>query len=68
MRYSKHTLQTGVPQDREAVALRDHFATIALTQIIANNSQETAERTALQAYQIADSMMRQRERISSGLK
>jgi hypothetical protein len=47
--------------------LRDHFATIALAQIIASKPSETAEKKALEAYQIADSMMRQRERTVSGL-
>jgi hypothetical protein len=54
--------------EREAIALRDHFATIALTQLIACRPQETAEKKALEAYQIADSMMRQRNRYESGLK
>jgi len=48
--------------------LRDYFATIALAEIIASRPQETAEKKALEAYQIADSMMRQRERAISGLK
>jgi hypothetical protein len=51
----------------EDSALRDHFATVALAQIIASRPHETPERKALEAYQIADSMMRQRERTSSGL-
>ncbi len=55
-------------EDREANALRDHFATIALAQLIACRPQETAEMKALEAYQIADSMMRQRNRHESGLK
>ena len=54
--------------DREAIALRDHFATIALAQLIACRPQVTAEMKALEAYQIADSMMRQRNRHESGLK
>ena len=51
----------------EGVSLRDYFATIALAEIIATRPQETAEKKALEAYQIADSMMRQRERTASGL-
>jgi Mrp family chromosome partitioning ATPase len=50
------------------VTLRDYFATIALAEIIVSRPQETAEKKALEAYQIADSMMRQRERAASGLK
>ena len=50
------------------VNLRDHFATIALAEIIASRPHETAEKKALEVYQIADSMMRQRERAISGLK
>jgi hypothetical protein len=54
--------------DSEAsVTLRDYFATIALAEIIASRTQDTAEKKALEAYQIADSMMRQRERTPSGL-
>jgi hypothetical protein len=47
-------------------AVVDQIAIIALTQIIASCPHETAERKALEAYQIADSMMRQRERTMSG--
>jgi hypothetical protein len=54
--------------DVESFTLRDHFATIALKEIIATRPQETAEKKALEGYQIADSMMRQRERASSGLR
>jgi hypothetical protein len=54
--------------DDESFTLRDHFATIALKEIIAIRPQETAEKKALEAYQIADSMMRQRERTASGLR
>jgi hypothetical protein len=54
--------------DDESLTLRDHFATIALKEIIATRPQETAEKKALEAYQIADSMMRQRERTASGLR
>jgi hypothetical protein len=50
------------------ITLRDYFATIALAEIIASRPQETPEKKALEAYQIADSMMRQRERPMSGLK
>jgi hypothetical protein len=48
--------------------LRDHFAIIALKEIIHLRPRDTAESKALEAYQIADSMMRQRERHSSGLR
>jgi len=53
--------------DHESFTLRDHFATIALKEIISTRPQETPEKKALEAYQIADSMMRQRERTMSGL-
>ncbi len=46
--------------------LRDYFAIIALSQLIAFRLDETSERKALEAYQIADSMMRQRQRAESG--
>jgi hypothetical protein len=49
------------------VTLRDYFATVALAEIIVSRPHETAEKKALEAYQIADSMMRQRERTASGL-
>jgi hypothetical protein len=51
----------------ELLVLRDQFAIIALTQIIASCPNETAERKALEAYKIADCMMRQRERTANGL-
>ena len=54
--------------DDENFTLRDHFATIALKEIIATRPEETAEKKALEAYQIADSMMRQRDRAVSGLR
>jgi len=58
-----------LPEDGdESFTLRDHFATIALKEIIATRPNETAEKKALEAYQIADSMIRQRERAASGLK
>jgi hypothetical protein len=58
-----------LPDDcAERIILRDHFATIALVEIIAIRPHETAEKKALEAYQIADSMMRQRERAASGLR
>jgi hypothetical protein len=47
--------------------LRDWFAALALSEIIATRPHETPEKKALESYQIADSMMRQRERTSSGL-
>ena len=46
--------------------IRDHFAIIALSQLISLRLDETSERKALEAYQIADSMMRQRQRAESG--
>ena len=58
-----------LPEDGDqSFTLRDHFATIALKEIIATRPEETAEKKALEAYQIADSMMRQRERAASGLR
>jgi hypothetical protein len=54
--------------DHEIFTLRDHFATIALKEIIATRPEETAEKKALESYQIADSMIRQRERGPSGLR
>ncbi len=58
-----------LPEDGEqSLTLRDHFATIALKEIIATRPEETAEKKALEAYQIADSMMRQRDRAASGLR
>ena len=58
-----------LPEDGdETFTLRDHFATIALKEIIATCPHETAEKKALEAYQIADSMMRQRDRAASGLR
>ena len=58
-----------LPEDDDgSFTLRDHFATIALKEIIANCPEETAEKKALEAYQIADSMMRQRDRAVSGLR
>jgi len=58
-----------LPEDGEqSFTLRDHFATIALKEIISTRPEETAEKKALVAYQIADSMMRQRDRAVSGLR
>ncbi len=54
--------------DEQSFTMRDHFATIALKEIIATRPHETAEKKALEAYQIADSMIRQRERSPSGLR
>ncbi len=54
--------------DEQSFTLRDHFATIALKEIIAIRPQETPEKKALEAHQIADSMMRQRDRVASGLR
>ena len=54
--------------DEQSFTMRDHFATIALKQIIAARPEETAEKKALEAYQIADSMIRQRDRTASGLR
>ena len=47
--------------------LRDHFAALALANIMVTRPHETSEKKALESYQIADSMMRQRERSTSGL-
>ena len=58
-----------LPEDSDDnFTLRDHFAAIALKEIIATRPEETAEKKALEAYQIADSMMRQRDRAASGLR
>ena len=46
--------------------MRDYFAIVALSELIALRLDDTAERKALEAYQIADSMMRQRQRAESG--
>jgi len=67
MRSSGTVPPTKPAQDVESVVLRDHFATIALAQIIAIKPNETADRKALEAYQIADSMMRHREHATVGL-
>ena len=57
-----------LPEDGvERLTLRDHFALVALKELIAIYPSETAEKKALEAYQIADSMMRQRHRGASGL-
>lgn len=57
-----------LPEDgAERLTLRDHFATLALKELIALYPTEPAEKKALEAYQIADSMMRQRNRVASGL-
>jgi hypothetical protein len=53
--------------DPPGMDLRDWFAALALSEIIATRPHETPEKKALESYQIADSMMRQRERTSSGL-
>lgn len=55
------------PNDKSGMDLRDWFAALALAEIIATRPHETPERKALDSYQIADSMMRQRERSTSGL-
>ena len=62
---SPPSLPTG---DDQNFSLRDHFATIALKELIAIRSHETTEQKALEAYQIADSMIRQRDRAASGLR
>ena len=67
MRTSKTVVHAFPSTGQEAFTLRDHFATIALAEFIANRPYETAEKKALESYQIADSMMRQRERTASGL-
>ena len=68
MKTSSPKLPPLLGNSEEGVALRDYFATIALAEIIASRPQETAEKKALEAYQIADSMMRQRERATGGLQ
>ena len=66
MKISGTSSATKPAHDGESVLLRDHFATIALAQIIAIKPNETADRKALEAYQIADSMMRHREHATVG--
>lgn len=61
------TTQSLPEADAERLTLRDHFAMLALKELIAICPNETAEKKALEAYQIADSMMRQRNRVASGL-
>jgi hypothetical protein len=52
-----------LPEDGvERLTLRDHFAIIALKELITIYPAETAEKKALE-----DSMMRQRNRVASGL-
>jgi hypothetical protein len=53
--------------DQSGMDLRDWFAALALAEIMATRPHETPEKRALESYQIADSMMRQRERTASGL-
>jgi hypothetical protein len=65
---NEHNPTANRDRNGESFTMRDHFAIIALTQIIASRPQETAEKIALEAYQIADSMIRQRNRRESGLK
>ena len=67
MRTSKTVAHAFPSTCQQAFTLRDHFATIALAEIIASRPHETAEKKALESYQIADSMLRQRERTASGL-
>ncbi len=49
------------------LSLRDYFAALSLSIIITTRPHENAERKALESYQIADAMMRQRERVTSGI-
>ena len=62
--YSESAFNTN---DQSGMDLRDWFAALALAEIIATRPHETPEKKALESYQIADSMMRQRERTASGL-
>jgi hypothetical protein len=48
---------------QEGLTLRDHFATIALPSILRFHLEENPEKSAKQAYRIADAMMQQREAI-----
>jgi hypothetical protein len=61
---AKHPIDSGTLP--ENFTLRDRFAIVALTELIGIHIGDTAERKALEAYQIADAMMRQRRRAESG--
>jgi hypothetical protein len=48
---------------QEGLTLRDHFAIIALPSILRFHLEENPQKSAKQAYRIADAMMQQREAI-----
>jgi hypothetical protein len=67
MNRNSHSESASTDNDQSGMDLRDWFAALALSEIIATRPHETPERRALESYQIADSMMRKRERTTSGL-
>jgi hypothetical protein len=64
---NSHSESDFTTNDQSGMDLRDWFAALALAEIIATRPHETPEKKALESYQIADYMMRQRERNASGL-
>jgi hypothetical protein len=67
MKKDSHSESAFASNAQSGIDLRDHFAALALSKIMATRPHETPEKKALESYQIADSMMRQRERTASGL-
>lgn len=67
MKTSKAVREFRPDDGSDNFTIRDHFAALALSVIIATRPHDTAEKKALESYQIADSMMRQRDRTTSGL-
>jgi hypothetical protein len=67
MNRNSHSESALTSNDQSGIDLRDWFAALALAEIMATRPHETPEKKALESYQIADSMMRQRERTTSGL-
>jgi hypothetical protein len=67
MKSESHSESAFYTNDQSGMDLRDWFAALALSEIMATRPHETPEKKALESYQIADSMMRQRERPASGL-
>jgi hypothetical protein len=67
MNRNPHSESAFTTNDPSGMDLRDWFAALALAEIMATRPHETPEKKALESYQIADSMMRQRERTASGL-
>ncbi len=67
MNRNSHSEPVPSNYDPSGMDLRDWFAALALAEIMATRPHETPEKRALESYQIADSMMRQRERTASGL-